>query len=76
MGVVDAVGKDSWMIAETVVAEEMLRFAAGVIVADLQAFGDHPLLGKVELDLDLLVIKEPAAEEQCRDFEISLEQVH
>lgn len=63
------------MIAETVVAEEMLRFA-GVIAADLEAFGDHSLLGKVELDLDLLVIKEPAAEEQCRDFEISLDQVH
>lgn len=75
MGVVDAAGKDSWMIAETVVAEEMLRLA-GVIVADLVAFDDHPLLGKVELDLDLLVIKEPAVEEQFRDFEISLDQVH
>lgn len=64
------------MIAETVVAEEMLRVAAGVIVVDLEAFGDHPLLGRVELDLDLLVIKEPAAEEQCWDFEILLEQVH
>lgn len=38
--IVDAAGKDSWVIAETVVAEEMLRFA-GVIVADLEAFGDR-----------------------------------
>lgn len=61
------------MIAETVVAEEMLRFA-GVTVADLEASGGHSLLGNVVVDLDLPVTMVPAVAEHCLDFEISLQQ--
>lgn len=65
--IVDAAGKDSWMIAETAVAEEMLQIA-GVIVADSEAFDGHSLLGRVGLDLDLLVTMEPVAAEHFRGF--------
>lgn len=67
---VDAAGKDSWMIAETDVAEEMVRFAVA-IVADLEARGDHSLLGRVVFALGLLAIMVHAAVEHYRDFEIS-----